>query len=260
MDRGHLTTGLVLLLVVLAGCSGPGGNGGETATAAPTATPASTPASTPTATQSAESYPDGWSASGVEDAQAARDSHYRAVLAGPSTTVEYQSRVLESANDTGHDTTLEMALDTQNRRLYADIEGADAHRQVFFADGRLSRWDVANETVVSESETQFHLVAQSVDRGVLVSHLLLYELEENGTVRRSGVTARRYEVTGVHRNTLSNAYGSATAADGHLVVGPSGRLIELETTVTFSRARVRYHYQHSNFGQTTVQTPDWRAA
>jgi hypothetical protein len=243
--------GIVLLLVLAAGCTGPASDAGGTDT--PTETATQTPAPT------LDSYPDGWSESGVEDAEAARDAHYRAVLAGPSATVEYRSRVVESENDLGNDTTLRMALDTDTQRLVADIDGRDAHREVYFADGRLSRWDVVTRSVVSESQTEFRLVAQSIDRNVLLSHLLLYELEQNGTVRQEGMTARRYEVTGVHPNTLSNSYGAATSGEGHLVVGPNGRMLELETTVTYERATVRYRYAHTRLGETTVSAPDWRS-
>ena len=168
--------------------------------------------------------------------------------------------MLESTNGTPRNTTLDMRFDTESERLFAEIVGRDGHREVYFANGTFSQWDVGNETMASQSETQFNLVAQSVDRQVLLSHLLLYEVERAGPVQHSGVTAHRYEVTGVHPNTLSNTFGSAVSGSGHIVITRNGRILELETTVTYERATVQYRYDQTDFRDTAVPTPDWAQA
>jgi hypothetical protein len=264
MDRTGLRTAIVALLVVVAGCAalGPGGTETTQPTATPTPTATATPTPPPTATAAPTDtdrvrYPDGWSASGIDDPDAARAAHYRATLAGPSVTVTYRSRIRESTNDRGRNTTLDMRVDTASGRLFADLEGSDTHREAFFADGILSQWSVANETVVARSSTTFSQAARSIDRSVLYSHLLLYTVEQTGTVERAGTTALVYNVTGVPDSTVSNTYGTATGASGRVVVGEDGRVFEIETTVTYTGATVTYHYGHTAVGETTVERPGW---
>jgi hypothetical protein len=254
-------TTAVVLLVVLAGCGGGGSGGTPTATdtATVTATPTATPPTTPTETPGSNvvTVPAGWSETGVENASVALDGHYRAVLTGPSATVTYRSRVLEATNERATNTTLEMAVETETKRLYASIEGKDDHREAYFADGTLTQWSVRNRTVVGRSNAGFYRVAQSIDRGVLMSHLLLYELELNGTVTRDGTTALVYDVVGVHNNTLSQTWGTGKSGDGRVVVAQNGRVLEVETTVTYTGGRAAYHYAQTGLGATTVHTPDW---
>lgn len=262
MTRTGLRIAAVALLVVVAGCAAFGPGGTETTQPTPTATetPAPTATETPTTTPTDADrvrYPDGWSASGIDDPDAALAAHYRATLTGPSVTVAYRSRVRESTDDRGTNTTLAMQADTDSERLYVDIEGSDTHREVFFADGTLSQWSVENETVADRSSTTFTRAVQSIDQGVLYSHLLLYTLERNGTVERSGTTALVYDVTGIPEGTVSNTYGTATEASGRIVVGQDGRVFEVETTVTYTGGTVTYHYGHSALGETAVERPGW---
>ena len=264
MARTELRIAAVALLVVVAGCAalGPGESGTTqpTATATPTetATPPPTTTATPTPTDSDRvRYPDGWSVTGIDDPDAALAAHYRATLAGPSVTVTYRSRIRESTNDRGANTTLAMQDDTASGRLYADLDGSDTHREAFFADGTLSQWSVENETVVARSSTTFSRAARSIDRSVLYSHLLLYTLERTGTVERAGTTALVYNVTGVPDSTVSNTYGTATGASGRVVVGRDGRVFDVETTVTYTGGTVTYHYGHTAVGETAVERPGW---
>ncbi|AZH26770.1 DUF7537 family lipoprotein [Haloplanus aerogenes] len=247
--RQGWTTVLAALLVVTAGCAGFAPDGDETPAVTETATP--TPSN-----PSAVTYPSGWNATGVNASVALR-SHYTAVLTGPSATVTYRSEVVESEGIPRRNTTLDMRLDTADRRLYASIEGKTNHRIAYFADGTLSRWDARNETLVGQSSARFGEVAQSIDNGVLYSHLLLYDLEFERTVRRQGTTALVYDVTGAYSNTLSRTYGSARDATGQVVVAADGRVLEIETTVTYSEGTLRYHYAQTRVGETDVAMPDW---
>jgi len=259
MNRTALTAVAVVLLVLVAGC---GSDRGGPGTPVPTATPTVTPSATPTpadTTAPERRYPNGWSETGIEDPDAALAAHYRATLSGPSATVTYRSRIGDATNLRAANTTLSMRVDTGSNRLYAALDGSRTSREVFFADGTLTRWDPDNETVVGSSSTEFGLVAQSVDRRVLQSHLLLYTLERNGTVERAGSTALVYDVTGVPNDTISRSYGTATDASGRIVVGQSGRVFEIETTVTYTDGTVTYYYGHTAVGETTVETPGWMA-
>jgi hypothetical protein len=265
MDRTVLRTTAVALLVLVAGCAAFAAGGSETpqstptGTATPTATaPTSTDTDTDTHTDAPDQeYPDGWSPAGIDDPDAALAAHYRATLTGPSTTVTYRSRIREVTNERAANTTLSMHVDTGSKRLYAALDGARTSREVFFADGTLTRWNVENETVVGTESTEFGLVAQSVDRRVLQSHLLLYTLERNGTVERAGTRALVYEVTGVPNDTISRTYGTATGADGRVVVATNGRVLEIETTVTYTDGAVTYHYGQTAIGETDVEPPAW---
>jgi len=250
MDRRGWLTILLVALVATAGCSG-GTSTDETPEPTPTA--ATTPTAAPV---EATGYPPGWTATSV-NASAARRSHYVAVLSGPSATVTYRSVVVESNGGPRRNTTLDMRLDPVDRRLYASIDGKTNHRAVFFGDGTLSQWDVRNETLVGQSNARFEGVAQSIDRGVLYSHLLLYDVEFERTVRRQGRTALVYDVTDAYNRTISNTYGTATDATGHVVVAADGRVLEIETTVTYSKGTLRYHYTHRRLGETDVMRPGW---
>jgi hypothetical protein len=266
MSRTGLRTAAVVFLVVVAGCAALGP--GESETPAPTATetpvptatetPVPTATGTPTPTDSDRvRYPDGWSETGIDDPDAALAAHYRATLAGPPVTVTYRSRIRESTNDRGTNTTLAMQVDTASGRLYADLEGADTHREVYFADGTFTQWSVENETVDARSSTTFPRAARSIDRSILYSQLLLYTLERTGTVERSGTTALVYNVTGVPDSTISNTYGTATGASGRIVLGRDGRVFDVEATVTYTGGTVTYHYGHAAVGETAVERPGW---
>jgi len=265
MDRTVST--VVVVFVLLAGCAGFGPGGSDTSTETPAPTGASTPTPAPTTTPTATpteapetgvpSYPNGWSATGVDDPNAALTAHYRAMLAGPSVTVTYRSRIREATNERAANTTLSMAVGTDTRRLYADIEGSQSSSESFFADGTLTQWNVENETVTDRSSARFIRVAQSIDQGVLTSHLILYTLRRNGTVERAGTTAFVYDVSGVQDNAMSQTYGTATDASGRIIVGESGRVFEVATTVTYTNGTVTYRYEHVGIGETTVETPTW---
>jgi len=257
MDRRGWTVIALVVLVVTAGCAGFASDDetADRATSTATATPPATPTPTAAAVE-AVGFPPGWTSTSV-NASVARKAHYTAVLTGPSTTVTYRSEVIESSGVPRRNTTLDMRLDPEDRRLYASIDGKTNHRAVFFNDGTLSQWDVRNETLVGRSNARFEGVAQSIDRGVLYSHLLLYDIEFERTVRRQGRTALVYDVTDTYNRTISNTYGTATDATGHVVVAADGRVLEIETTVTYSKGTLRYRYTHRRLGETDVTRPGW---
>lgn len=262
MARRTSTTVAVTLIVLFAGCAGFTSGGGSTPTATAESTPTPTPQPTRTATptepsSSGAKYPRGWSETGIRNTTIALESHYRAVLSGPSTTVLYRSGVLAAKNDQAANTTLDMRLDTGEKRLHASINGTEHHREAFFADGTFTEWSVRNETVVSRSDASFIRVAQSIDNRVLQSQLLLYRLQLTDTVTRGGTTAMVYNVTGVYTNTLSQTYGSATAGSGRIIVSERGRILEIRTTVTYTGGKVTYRYVQTGIGETEVATPKW---
>lgn len=261
MNRTALGTVAVAVVVVVAGCGGFASDETPQPTTEPTpsATPTATPTQTPTETATSEPrrLPAGWSETGVENASVALDAHYRAVLTGPATTVTYRSRTVETTLDQPVNTSLDMEVDPGTKRLYASIAGKRNHREAYFADGTLTQWSVRNETVVSRSEARFVRVGQSVDRWVLKSQLLLYRLELNRTVERNGTTALVYDVTDVYDNAQSATWGVGKSGTGRIVVTESGRVLELETTVTYTKGTVRYHYAQTQLGETTVDAPAW---
>lgn len=253
LDRAASRTVTVAPLVLVAGCGGfgQGGSGTPTSTAGGTATPTATPTPTP-ASDVADRVrdPNGWSAAGVDDPDAALAAHYRATLTGPPVTVSYRSRIREAANKRATNTTLDMRVDTGSERLYAAFDGSRTSREVFFANGTLTRWNVSNGTAAGRSATEFSLVAQSIDRQVLRSHLLLYTLERNGTVERAGTTALVYEVTGVLNDTVSGSYGTATDASGRIGRRPRHQ----------SKSRWTCRPSSFNTGPATSVTPSRIAA
>ncbi|MFB6256677.1 MAG: hypothetical protein ABEH58_08150 [Haloplanus sp.] len=193
----------------------------------------------------------------MNDTGAALESHYRAVLTGPSATVQYRSRIVSAESDRAANTTMDMRLDTGERRLYARVNGTERTREVFFSNGTFRQWSVRNETVVGRSNITFVRASQSVDTRVLRSQLLTYRLELNETVTRAGTTAFIYDVVGVQKNTLSGTYGAATEASGRIVVSERGRVLDIRTTVTYTGGTVVYRYSQPRIGGTDVSTPAW---
>jgi hypothetical protein len=181
------------------------------------------------------------------------------MLTGPSTTVTYQSRVIESP-EPRKNTTLDMAVDTSEQHLFASIDGKTTHREFYFADGTLSTWSVQNQTLDGQSRVSFVRAAQAFDSRVLKSQLLTYKLEHTATRTQQGRTALVYNVTGVYANAVSQPYGAATSATGHIVITERGRILELETTVTYSKGTLTYRYTQTALGETSVPEPDWLQA
>lgn len=257
MTQEALITVAVTLLVVFAGCGSfeTGGESASTQTVEATSTPIDSSVPTATSSPNAEVHPRGWSDTGIQNTTLALKSHYRTMFAGPSTTVSYRSRVSTAKADQAINTTLDMKVHPEKQRFHASVIGTEYHREVFFSDGTFTAWSVRNETVVGQSRVPFTRASRSIDSRILKSHLLLYKLDLNDTVRRDGTTARVYNVTGVYNGTFSQRHGSATSGSGHVVVSESGRILDIQTTVTYTGRTVSYRYQQTKIGETEVDAP-----
>lgn len=262
MTRRTLATTVVVVLLVASGCVGFGSGtdstpNGQVETATGTPTPTATPAGLEANVSTSDQYPDGWSETGVEEPRSALNAHYRAVLTGGSTTVTYRNRVIDTDANRSRNTTLDLQIDPESQRLYAGINGTAERRELFFANGTLSRWSVKNQTVLGTRSIEFLRVAQSIDRGVLESQLVLYTLESEDTIERNGRKATVYNVTGVRNNTVSRSFGAPTAVSGQIIVSTDGRILDIDTRVVFTGGTVSYRYTQTNIGETVVNTPDW---
>lgn len=259
MGRNGAVVAVAVLLLV-SGCLGL--SGGE-ATPEPTdvsPTPTATDESTPTPTETAASeptIPGGWSESGVEDPNAALQSHYSAVLDGPSTTVAYRNSVLESDQVPARNNTLGVALEPANQRMRVRIDGSASSLEVFYADGTLTQWNAENESVAGQSEMEYQRAVQSADIRVLKSQLLLYRLQMADTVERDGTTVFVYNVSGVYTNAASQTFGGVRSGSGRVLVGADGRVRDIDATITYTNGTVAYRYTHTDLGETTVETPGW---
>lgn len=261
MNRRILGPAAVVVVVLIAGCAGFVSEGDSTSEPLTEESPTSThtaPTQTTTPTPPAEQlYPAGWSQTGVENATVALQSHYLAVLTGSSTTVTYRSRAQSTGNNRTQNTTLGLQITPRSQRAYARMVGTDARREVFFSNGTLSRWSVDNRTVLGQSEATFAQVAQSVDRSVLKSQLLLYKLNVNRTIRQGSTSLLIYEITGVYQNAISRRMGSPTAGRGQVVVSSTGRVLAINATVTYTNGKEAYKYAQRQIGETEIEPPDW---
>lgn len=261
MGRNGVVVAVAVVLLV-SGCLGLSGDettpepAGESPTATPTATDGSTP--TPAGTAGSEpTVPEGWSQSGIEDPDAALQSHYSAVLGGQSATVRYQNSVLESDGARGQNTTLSTTLEPATQRMHVRIDGQASSLEVFFTERTLTQWDVANQSVLDRSEMGYPRAVRSADIRYLKSQLLLYKLTRTDTIERDGTTVFVYNVSGVYTNAASQTFGIVKSGSGRVHVGADGRVRQIETTVTYTNGTVAYRYAHTDIGETTVETPDW---
>ncbi len=238
---------VTVVLVALAGCSGgtgdggPAGNDNETS---PTITAT-------TASTSTFDYPAGWSADGIESLDEALAGHYSAEARGDTFTERFDFQRSEDGEETLNNSIV-YQVDLDAGELRATLDGTVYQRVAYYNDGTLYNYDLKEEEVVSQSETNLSVIANA-SRESLSETLRGLEMEATEIVQRNGVTGVRYQVTSTENGTS----GRFDEASGTIVVLENGQVSSFDLTKRSDDVVLRGHYEVVAVGSTDVTRPSW---
>lgn len=262
MTRRTLAVAAVAVLVLTAGCSFLGGDGGTpvgNATATPTAT----------ATPAAFEYPDGYAASGVTDGQAAAVTHRESVLSLSSFTVAYDATIT-TPNETirvDYDQPSDLADQRALLRfnLSSDRQFYGGSSQFYTADTVYVRSTPRpNQTSYANVSREFN--ATSLAASQFVGPLLKDATYGEATVvRRDGESMARYRATGLDR--ADRIFGQEVVAENvsgfsaTLFVDSSGVVRRVAYNATVEQAGTSRDIEATvvvtAIDETTVDRPGW---
>lgn len=259
MDRRLLATAAVALLAATGGCSLLG-NGTTTPGAGdgPTATPTAAPFT----------YPEGFAASGVTDAEAAVATHEDAITALDSFTVTYHATI-ETVNETirvDYDQPSDLADQEALIRfnVTSDEQFYGSTTQYHTGDTVYVRSRGENQTIHRNESRQFNgstLTARQFVRPLLTE----VAYGEATIVQRDGEPMARYRATGLENASAVFGQGVATenvtAFSATLFVDGDGVVRRIEYSATIDRGdstrTVDATVAVTAVGETTVERPDW---
>jgi len=269
----YRTLGLVLV-VLLAGCSGlgPGATGGDGGTATPAGTatpPADDAAETPGSVALADvSYPEGYAADGITDAEAAFRAHDRALA-----DRTYESSLAVDERVGGDRTVIDReAVGGPNATFAVTNVGADDPRRsaTWRAGGRTAyRFGTGDDARLGLTQGatpagEYVAFTEAVAGFVLALYMEAGEYEAVGASVVDGETLITYEATGVSASTLGAAEGTSVERfDARLVVGEDGAIREFtvdfqgETDDGTVESTVEYG---ATLGGDGPAAPDWLGA
>lgn len=264
VDSSKVAVALVVV-VLLAGCSGLGGDGSADGTpGGETVTPAGTP--TPGAGETFE-YPDGFGPEGVTDAETAVATHNAAVQERGSYDGEY-AYVVESEEGVT-DVDIAIRADFGSERAYerVDVEGpnGNATTETYYESEQVyarSEFDGEGGSPTVENQT---FPSDEVTAVGAVEPLLQNASDYEATLeQRGGEEVVVYETTdaGNLQEFLEvDDPENVTDFRATFVLASDGVVESAEYDVTYivdgEERRVTLTYELSGFGETTVDRPTW---
>ncbi|PHQ39654.1 hypothetical protein DJ69_05285 [Halorubrum persicum] len=233
--RGPLPAVALVLVLLLAGCSGL------------PATDRQESASEPTVENF--SYPSGWSQDGIADLPVALETHEETV-----NNTSRRSRL--SIIDEDSNRTTVRAVDTESGtasvRWSDTLFGSDVH-SYYSAEGVFEYDRTTGELTrrLDENWTQDRVASH--ERLRLQRSLSELEANATETVTVEGTTAVRYNVTGIKDPLRVPAHN----ATGHVVVTERGYIAEFNITRGNDGFTRQTRHDVSEFGNATVTRPAW---
>jgi len=231
--RGPLPAITLVLVLLLAGCSGLPATDRQESTSEPTV--------------EEFPYPSGWSQDEIADLPAALEAH--------DATVNNASRRtrLSIVSGDGNRTTVR-AVDTDSGtasvRWSDTLFGSDVH--YYYSDEGVFEYDRTTGELTRNLDEK-RVPARFASYETLIRPLSEVGVNATETVTVEGTTAVRYNVTGIrdaHRVPANNA-------TGHVVVTEKGYIAEFNVTRGNDGFSRQTRYDVSEFGDATVIRPAW---
>lgn len=244
VSRSTIAASLVVV-ALLAGCSGLVGNGG--------------PGSPEDVDLAA-----GFAADGIADGDRALDSYRTSLGETDSYTVTYQQNA--SAPRMNATYVGEYRVDVDGERAYhrSDVRDGQTVREDYFADGRhftrLSRGDQTNS---ASQESEF--VQRNLTGATVLEPLVKNEIDyETSLGERDGTTVVVYETSGAESAAAAFDVDAAnvTAFTATFAVDADGVVRDASYDLTYvgsdgSEQRVTMSFEVHGLGDTDVERPDW---
>lgn len=231
----RLWTGVLVLTLLLAGCSGlPATDGGT---------------QTPTVSVENFSYPSGWSQDGIDDLSAAVATHRDAV-----TGVSRTARAVTLDGDDNR--TIVRRVDTEAGTASIRFVDTTFDNDVsaYYSDAGVFEYDLDAGELVTRANDSWEME----DVGTFESETLNRPLEgvtlsASDTVLVEGTTAVEYTVTGLADPDRI----PADEASGTVVVTREGYVAALNVTKSNEDYWRRMTYSVTDVGSADVERPDW---
>ena len=257
VKRSTLAVSLVVVLVLLSGCSAVLDGGSGDGTGAGTETP-----------NSAEEfdYADGFGPNGITDSQQALESYQSAVEARGSyaSTHGFDAR----ANDGNTSVDIENRVDFENQQGYqrADVDSptySGLFESYYENDTRYRRSEVGGQSNVSVDEQDFTTAELTSTDPIrpLLSNVSSYEVSIE---QRDGTTVAVYERSGaegidsfynLNESTNISAFSATFAVDSEGIVHSAS--YDITYTTEGEERTVTMEFELSDLGETSVERPDW---
>lgn len=241
--RSTLAVSLVVVLVLLSGCSGLVTDDGNGATS-----------------PEEFEYADGYSADGINDSEAAAESYQQALTERSSFAVEYNQTLDEIRADVLY------RVDQDNEVAYhrVDVPEDDYVREEYYTnDSRVIRQASGDNEQVVTRESSFDPEAMTGIDAIapLLSNTTAYETT---TETHDGTTVAVYEANGVGNATevFDVGEGNVTAFSARFAVDSSGLIHEASYELSYlgqqdQERSVSMTFTLSGINETTVERPEW---
>ena len=258
VKRSTLAISLVVVLVLLSGCSavldGGNGDGNGAGTEVP---------------DSAEEfdYADGFSPNGVTDGQQALESHQSALEARGSYTGTYSYDVRASDGNSTLDVENRVDFESQQgyQRFDVDSPAYSGWVESYYEDDtRYRRSEIGGERSNVSVEEQNFTTAELTSTGPirpLLSDVSSYEVS---TEQRDGTTVAVYERSGtegidsfynVDESADISSFSATFAVDSEGVIRSAS--YDITYTTEGEEQTVTMEFELSDLGETSVERPDW---
>jgi len=241
--RSTIAVSLVVVVVLLGGCSGLIGDDG------------------PGSPEEFE-YADGYDADGVTDAEAAAESHREGLDNRSSFTVEYGQQI----DDVQADVVYQVNVDEETAYNRVDVPSEDYGVESYYGDEqRVTRRFRPEESDPTSEEWNFSTA--DVNGGDVVAPLLSNATGyESSLEERNGTRVVVYETSGAENasEVFEIEAENVTSFSASLVVDDAGVVHEANYDLTYTDGEeeertVTLSFQVTDIGETSVDRPDWAA-
>jgi hypothetical protein len=248
-SRSTLALSVVVVVVLLAGCSGLLGDGGGTDDPEEFA------------------YADGFSAEGVTDGDQAIESHEQALKDRGNYTGTYRYDILSGGNETVVE--VDYRVDFQEERGYqrfhAEGNGSAGTRELYYQDGRRYQRTLVDDEQVQASANDQPFPADDLTADEAIQPLLNNASDyETSVDRRHGTDVVVYETTDIgEASDLYSVEDPENVSDfsAQFAVDSTGLVHTAEYEITYvtdgEEQTLSMSFELSQLGETTVERPEW---